>query len=90
MLFGNLETGEFGDSRVARRVIVRLAVRELALGSEARCLDLIDGSGLEIVELHATADGVYLEFDITLPPEAGAVYQVKTSDDAEANTSRGD
>ena len=76
VLIGNLETGEFGDSRVGRRVVARLGIGELALGTEARCLHLVDGDGAPRIALVPTPDGMFLEFDTMVPPESGAVYQV--------------
>lgn len=45
VLVGNLETGEFGDSRLGREVTIRLPVESLALSPEAAALELVDGDG---------------------------------------------
>ena len=77
VLVGNLETGEFGDSRLPRQATIRLAVAQLALGREATALRRIDGEGADHVQLLAVADNPnLLEAFLTLPPESGAVYQV--------------
>jgi len=81
VLIGNLETGEFGDSRLARHVVVRLGIAELALGDRAGRLRRIDGNGPAEVDLRVTDDGAFAEFTIDMPPESGAVYQVRGNDD---------
>lgn len=81
VLVGNLETGEFGDSRTPRAVTIRLPLADLALGSSARQLELVDGTGAQQVELRpltATDDGApsLVEATIHLAPETAAVYRV--------------
>jgi hypothetical protein len=78
VLLGNLETGEFGDSRVERAATIRLAVPELALGSAASHLELFDGNGPHHVELRPVEGNAGLvEAQVVLPPETGAVYRVR-------------
>jgi hypothetical protein len=75
VLLGNLETGEFGDSRTARHVELALATSELALGASARRLELIDGRGAASIDL-VQHDG-FAGATISLAPESCAVYLVK-------------
>ena len=81
LLVGNLETGEFGDSRRERTAIVRLGAGELVLGTSATQLVLVDGRGPDVVRLTPAETGEFLECEITLPPESGAVYHVSDGDD---------
>ncbi len=79
VLIGNLETGEFGDSRLGRRLEVRLPVASLALGPDATMLELVDGSGAASLELSPCPDAPgFTSATIDLAPEAAAVYRVTT------------
>jgi hypothetical protein len=77
VLLGNLETGEFGDSRTPRRVTLRLPADQLVLGDDARRLELVDGHGAAIVALVACPDNAaFIEAAVELEPESAAVYRV--------------
>jgi hypothetical protein len=81
VLFGNLETGELGDSRVAREVTARLSVAELGLPAGDVTLRRIDGSGPAEVQ-GAVTDERFVEIRLTLAPESAAVYVVRTGGEA--------
>jgi hypothetical protein len=77
VLLGNLETGEFGDSRTPRQVTLRLPVDQLALGSDAHRLELVDGHGAPAVALIACRENAgLLEATVELEPESAAVYRL--------------
>jgi hypothetical protein len=76
VLLGNLETGEFGDSRTPRRVTLCLSRRQLDLGAGAYHLKREDLPGEDISA--DSSDSVWVRFAVTLPPEMGAVYVVTT------------
>ena len=78
ILLGNLETGEFGDSRTTRTATVRLPVRELALGDAANGLERLDGEGPDQVTLGREADGI-VTATIDIAPERAVVYRVVTA-----------
>ena len=72
VLFGNLETGEFGDSRTPRRVNVCLSRPQLELGDCSCRLKRVDLPGEDVVP--ESSDDFWLRFVIVLPPESCAVY----------------
>lgn len=78
VLLGNLETGELGDSRVARDVVVRLSRTELGLGDGQLTLRRIDGDGGP--DRLTAGGGVLAELRLTLAPESSAVYVVEVGD----------
>jgi hypothetical protein len=78
LLLGNLETGELGDSRVARNVCIRLSAGELGLADGDVALRRIDGNGPERLVGKATGAG-FVEVRLELEPEASAVYVVDAS-----------
>jgi hypothetical protein len=75
VLLGNLETGEFGDSRTARRIKLHLNRRQLGL-TEAqyhlRRVDLPD----EKPDIPLATNELWLSANIELPPEQSGVYIV--------------
>lgn len=73
VLLGNLETGELGDSRVARDVVLRLSPHELGVPAHGVVLRRIDGGGGPPT-LFATPSGGMLEVRFELAPESAAVY----------------
>jgi hypothetical protein len=73
VLVGNLETGEFGDSRTPRTVHLRLSRSQLGLDGEAYQLVRFDVSGESTISDHET-DARWLTFTLDLPPEQAAVY----------------
>lgn len=75
VLLGNLETGELGDSRVPRQVVLRLSPGELGLGDGPVRLRRIDGDGGP-AELDGTPAGGFVEVAVTLAPESAVVYAV--------------
>lgn len=77
VLFGNLETGELGDSRVPRDVVVRLALAELGLGEGPVTLRRLDGLGGPDT-LTAARSGAFAELRFTIAPESAVVYVVDT------------
>jgi hypothetical protein len=79
VLLGNLETGELGDSRVPRRVRIRLSTTELGLPDGPLALRRIDGSGPDLVPTDLVESGL-VEAALTLPPESAAVYVVAADD----------
>jgi len=81
VLLGNLETGEFGDSRTPRRLRLHLSRAQLGLGDGPVRLTQVDQLG-EIVEV-ASQDSAWLTFDMHLPAEGCAVYVVDTRPPAE-------
>lgn len=72
VLLGNLETGEFGDSRTPRHVRLRLSRSQLDMNSYAYQLNRIDLAGENITP--TSQDASWLTYDIMLPPEQSAVY----------------
>ncbi len=75
VLLGNLETGEFGDSRTSRTIQLRVSRSQLALGKERyslRRMDMPDDTSLALTLL----DSKWLSCEIDLPPEQSAVFVV--------------
>ncbi len=72
VLLGNLETGEFGDSRTTRTAKVWFSRSQLGLTEKSYALGRIDAAEEKIVPI--VMDEYWLAFDITLPPEQSAVY----------------
>jgi hypothetical protein len=79
VLLGNLETGEFGDSRTERCVTIRLAVASLALGAAATTMHRVDGAGDDTVSLAAV--GGRLEARVTLAPESAVLFRIAGGDE---------
>jgi hypothetical protein len=75
VLLGNLETGEFGDSRNLRYVTVKLSRRQLGLGRSPYPLYRVDDDSRETI-VPVQSDGGWLKYTIMLPPEQCAVYVV--------------
>jgi hypothetical protein len=74
VLLGNLETGEFGDSRTPRHVTVCLSRNQLGLGLGSYRLKRVDSPGDDLMlELRGLS---WLCFTIALPPESCAVFIV--------------
>lgn len=78
LLVGNLETGEFGDSRTPRIVNIKLNRRQLQLTGELYTLVRVDVNNHDTLAL-VESDREWLTGTITLPPEQSAVYQVRTT-----------
>jgi hypothetical protein len=76
LLFGNLETGELGDSRTPRTFRVWLSRSQLELTAARHCLSRVDEPGETV--LPQNEDDLWLTFDLTLPPQGSAVYRVET------------
>jgi len=83
VLLGNLETGELGDSRVARDVVVRLAPGELGLADGPLTLRRVDGDGGPETVPGAPSGGL-VELHLTLAPESAAVYVVDSGQEGAA------
>jgi hypothetical protein len=79
VLLGNLETGEFGDSRNLRYVTLKLSRRQLGLGRSPCPLYRVDdadqGSVGETIA-PVQSDDAWLKYTIMLLPEQCAVYVV--------------
>ena len=73
VLVGNLETGEFGDSRTPRTVEVSLSRRQLGFGAGRYDLERVDMAGDSLAP--ETFDDAWLTYTITIPPEQCAVYR---------------
>jgi hypothetical protein len=80
LLLGNLETGEFGDSRTPRPVVFHLSRAQLGLGANQYCLERVDAP--DKAELPSSADDEWLTFFVELPPEASAVYRLSIIENA--------
>ncbi len=76
LLLGNLETGEFGDSRLPRQVRVRLSRTQLGLGPQPYSLRRIDANAANLTPVEADVD--WLTFGITLPPEQCGVWVLES------------
>ena len=74
VLLGNLETGEFGDSRTSRSISLYLSQEQLKLTEDAYHLQQIDMGEHSIKP--AGSSEHWILFEITIPPEQCAVYQV--------------
>lgn len=74
VLLGNLETGEFGDSRTARTVFFQLSRKQLGLKKELYYLQRVDDETDPL--LPVVMSPKMLRFSLTLPPEQSAVYRV--------------
>ncbi len=75
ILLGNLETGEFGDSRTARTIKLHLSRSQLGLTSSQyhlRRVDLPD----ETANIPLASNDQWLSGNIELPPEQSALYVV--------------
>ncbi|MGE0138977.1 MAG: hypothetical protein AB7R77_14235, partial [Ilumatobacteraceae bacterium] len=81
VLLGNLETGEFGDSRLERQVELRLSRRELGPPEGDLVLRRLDGTGPDEVAL-ARIDDVMSRAAVTLAPESAVVYRIVASGSA--------
>lgn len=77
VLLGNLETGEFGDSRTPRSIVVCLSRSELGLGEGNYHLRRIDLPGDDITFVSTGVS--WMRFAVTLPPEEGAVFIVEAN-----------
>jgi hypothetical protein len=71
-LIGNLETGEFGDSRTPRAVTLWLSRQQLQLTGGVYHLSRIDAAALGIEP--ESADPAWLVYRLALPPEQSAVF----------------
>lgn len=76
VLLGNLETGELGDSRTPRHVVLGLSPSELGLPAGGVTLRRIDGTGGP-ESLTAFPAPTMLRVELTLAPESAAVYVVE-------------
>lgn len=74
VLLGNLETGEFGDSRTPRTVKLCLSREQLELGAGDYRLVRVDLPGADVTA--ASSDETWLKYTVLLPPESCAVYIV--------------
>jgi hypothetical protein len=79
VLLGNLETGELGDSRLARDIRIRLSTSELGLPEGPLALRRIDGSGPELTRAEQVEPGLF-EAALTLAPESAAVYVIEPTE----------
>jgi hypothetical protein len=77
VLVGNLETGEFGDSRTPRTSHLRLSRSQLGLSGEKHRLIRVDVKDESAIALRAS-DETWLSFTIELAPEQAAVYVVQS------------
>jgi hypothetical protein len=79
VLLGNLETGEFGDSRTPRAVTLVLSRRQLQLTGGAYHLKRIDDDQIDddrtTIAPNRWDDG-WLVYTLTVPPEGSAVFIV--------------
>lgn len=73
VLLGNLETGEFGDARLARTVVARFSRGELAAPPGSLVLRRLDGDGPDTV-VTTDVDDDLVEASVTIGPEAAIVY----------------
>jgi hypothetical protein len=74
-LLGNLETGEFGDSRTPRTLSLHFSRKQLELGEGRYFLVRVDTAGEKIEPTHANAD--WLVYRAVIPPEQSAVYVLR-------------
>ncbi|MCC6805452.1 MAG: hypothetical protein IT319_21410, partial [Anaerolineae bacterium] len=74
VLLGNLETGEFGDSRTPRTVRLCLSRAQLELGAGDYRLARVDLPADDVPTV--SSDEVWLNYTVTLSPESCAVYVV--------------
>lgn len=75
VLLGNLETGEFGDSRTPRTLSLHFSRKQLELGEGRYFLVRVDTAGEKIEPTHANAD--WLVYRAVIPPEQSAVYVLR-------------
>lgn len=79
MLLGNLETGEFGDSRTPREIALWLSREQLQCGPDELYLSRLDDDAGAIAPLQS--DQTWLVYQLTLLPEDSAVYVLSGSTD---------
>jgi hypothetical protein len=77
LLLGNLETGEFGDSRTPRTVHLYLSRDQLGLCSSEYELARVDATGERVVADDST-DKQWIVFQIQLPPEQSGLWVVRS------------
>lgn len=75
LLLGNLETGEFGDSRTPRIVKICLSRKQLELSGQSYHLVRIDAAEENLEPIQT--DEQWLVYQVEIPPEQSAVYQLK-------------
>lgn len=75
ILLGNLETGEFGDSRTPRSIQLQLSRSQLGLTGEGYDLRRVDVPD-EAANIPLTANDQWLSCRVELPPEQSTVYIV--------------
>jgi hypothetical protein len=75
ILLGNLETGEFGDSRTPRIIDIRLSRKQLGLSDGEHALERVDIS--ETPRIAASFHNhEWLAFQVILKPEQSGVWMV--------------
>jgi hypothetical protein len=75
VLVGNLESGEFGDSRTPRHARIFLSRSQLALSQDNYCLRRADSPTNSLIVMKSV-DSLWLSCTIDLPPEQSAVFVV--------------